>query len=198
MRMIQGQIIHIHAQGTCPGDGMLGAVQMLVREECGGKPMSYKTKLCHFDNTHGQNVQMPMNDHLSKELDSKSNCIEDGKKEQREISTTKSVAVEHRDRFFDNLHPEDKKILQLHSIQSLQDIVMLTEIDVEGMHLPIGRRNKLLHIIREYTASRQGKKRGAEEKLLEMSSKYSKLGNEGNVTQGPTASWDGGSSSENP
>jgi len=36
-----------------PGDGKLGAVQMLVREERGGKLMIYKTKLCHLDNTHG-------------------------------------------------------------------------------------------------------------------------------------------------
>jgi len=44
---------------TFPREGMLGAVQMLVREESGGKPMSYKTKLCHLNNTHGQNIQMP-------------------------------------------------------------------------------------------------------------------------------------------
>ena len=43
--------------------------------------MKYKTKLCH--NTHGPNIQMPMDDHLSKELVSKSNCMEDGKNESR-------------------------------------------------------------------------------------------------------------------
>jgi uncharacterized protein YheU (UPF0270 family) len=52
---------------------------------------------------------------------------------------------------------------------------MLTVIDMEGMKLPIGLRNKLLNIIREYTVLRQGTKRGAEEKLLEMSSKHAKL-----------------------
>ena len=61
---------------------MLGAVQMLIQEEFGGKPMSYKTKLCHLDNTHGQNIQMPMNDHLSKELVTKFTCMEDGKEDK--------------------------------------------------------------------------------------------------------------------
>ena len=91
-----------------PGDGMLGAVQMLVREECGGKLMSYKTKLCHLDNTHGQNIIMPMNNHLSTELESQSNCMEDGKNEQRGVFTTKSVAMEQSDQFLDNLHPKDR------------------------------------------------------------------------------------------
>jgi len=75
---------------------------------------------------------------------------------------------------------------------------MLTVIDMEGMKLPIGLRNKLLNIIRGYTVLRQGTKRGAEEKLLEMSAKHAKLGNVENVTQGPTASGDGGSYSANP
>ena len=177
---------------------MLGAVQMLVGEECGGKLMSYKTKLCHLDNTYGQNTIMPMDDHNSTELESQSNCMEHGKNEQLGIFTTRSVSMEQNDQFLDNLHPKDREILEQHSIRSLQDIVMMTVIDVEGLKLPIGLRNKLLDIIREYTVSRQGTKRGAEEKLWEMSSKHAKLGNVGNVTQGPTASGDGGSSSAKP
>jgi len=44
---------------TFPGEGMLGAVEMLVREECGGKTMSYKSKLCHLYNTHGRTLKCP-------------------------------------------------------------------------------------------------------------------------------------------
>jgi len=96
-----------------------------------------------------------------------------------EFSLRKALRWNRANNFWTTCTPK----IEQHSIRSLRDIVMLTIIDVEGLKLPIGLRNKLLNIIREYTVPRQGTKRGTEEKLLEMSEKHAKLGNVGNVSR---------------
>lgn len=117
---------------------------------------------------------MPMNDHVSKELATEFNCMEDEKDEKRRIFSTQHLKALRWNRETNFLKPCTLTIGKCSSntVRSFQEIVMLTTIDLWGMKSQIGLRNKLLRIIREYTVSRQGKKKGAEEKLLETSSKH--------------------------
>ena len=86
------------------------------------------------------------------------NCTEDNKDEKQRIFFTELLKALRWNRETNSLKTCTLTIGKCSNstVQSFQEIVMLTAIDLWGMKLPIGLRNQLLRIIREYTVSRQG------------------------------------------